>query len=256
MSRDYSDLGKFEYYGLNGDIIESTPKNENYRLTYTREITDEFYAGINLNVFSFDADLEGIDSRDKGSTFMIDIGVMKEIFENANKNISMSYSFGASMSNVTHSRLSVLSGSEVLPVIARIGASYELNILFPGTLWNTKFLNILLAVEYQNILNGEDYDGFKTGIEATLFELLSLRGGFYSLGLDTSPTCTNCKGKIQEVTYGAGINLPLQNLGITKIPAEFRFDLAVMPQPPMVNNPEDYDLGDYRVFNFTANVEF
>ncbi len=256
ISRDYSDWGKIEYYGQTGSIIESTPKNYNYRLTYSREITDEFYAGINLNLFGFDSDVFGL--RTEGSSVLAGIGVLKRIniFDAPKGDIQMDASFGASLFNVTSSKLDLSNQKEVLPVIVRVGGSYQLGVSIPGTPWNSKFLNILYAIEYQNVLNGEDYDGVKTGLELTLFELLSLRGGFYSLGLRDQSACSNCKGKIQEVTYGAGINLPLKNLGITNIPAEFRFDLAVMPHPSQVNNPEDFDFGDYRVFNFSANVEF
>lgn len=147
-----------------------------------------------------------------------------------------------------------------LPVISRLGASYDLRLNIPGSPWNTTFLKILYTLEYQEVLNATFYDGIKTGLELTLFEIFSLRGGFYALNNERVSSIEGWRyGNINEFTFGLGVIVPFKTIGVTKIPFTVKFDAAIMPQPAYITQRPTVAEENYKninIFNLIANIQF
>lgn len=261
ISRDYSDLGKISFYPHNSnELVEYTPFNDNYRLTFSRELFEGFYGGVNFNVFGYDFDdgVEPEEDYETGRTFFADLGALKRFNILENDVVKYRIDLGSSIFNFTQSTVNGL----VLPVTFRVGGSINIGVDVPLVSWSERMLNILYILEYQDVLNSKAFDGIKAGMELTFFNVISLRGGYFSIK-NRVPDLTNAgdykyKKLTSEFTYGAGINIPFKNFGITKTDIKLKIDLSVMPQPTPASpfyQREDIT-GDYRVFNFTASVPF
>lgn len=90
-------------------------------------------------------------------------------------------------------------------------------------------LRTLATIEYRKHLNGftsaaSDYYGF--GIEVTILELASLRGGGYL----SETAFFGYRGRL-ALRYGFGLSIPFQKLG-TSIPIRLQGDYAAVPADP------------------------
>lgn len=106
----------------------------------------------------------------------------------------------------------------------RVGTSYEY-FSFPREGRRLSPFGLLVVAEYRRILNDvapsdqRDFSG--VGFEARIYEIVSLRLGFYNLHSEHSDAATR---------YGAGVHAPLQKLGID-VPLEFKAEYGALSLP-------------------------
>lgn len=252
LSRDYFGLGEVDVvneFGVFQHRIK--PSLVNFRLTLSREMLPNFYAGVNFNLFrdkEYSAFL--IENRTK-SFFYADLGVLK-IFNIKGSGLNHKINIGSSIINLNYTSYEMDLGNEVhrfnLPVIFRIGAAYDLKINGSPVISNFTNYNFLLLTEYQNTLNAKRNYEIKSGFELSLFELLSLRMGYY---YQKESECDNCKNHLNEFTYGLGINIPIHKFLKTKFPLNIKFDYANLKQPSFVTDRNNR--GNFQVYNLKIN---
>ncbi len=218
----------------------------NVRLTVSSEIAKDLYAGLNLNTFW---PLEKYKHMSIGNSkgvlsdviVYFDLGVMKSFTKTYNKN-KHTLTIGLAFTNLNFAGYSVSDGDqrEALPVIFRAGASYY-------TILYKKGITFLADIEYEDVLNSQDFEGIHTGIEFGLFDLLFLRAGYYS---QDNRDCAECTERLNEFTYGAGLHLNL-------VPSGYRtwgikFDYTNLRQPQLYTNRSEPE----RFSSFTALLYF
>jgi len=222
----------------------------NYRLSIASEVFKDFFAGANFNLFrSYDETFFSIghDGASK-NVFYIDLGLIKS-FNFKAKKLSHIINLGSSIINVNSAKM---DGDYLkLPVIFRIGASYNLLIDNKDIVPGLRTYNFLITSEYQKLFNSDNYDGMKAGLELTLLELLSLRTGYYFQGIHD---CDNCKKNLSEFTFGFGINIPVEKLSKSDIPLNIKFDYTALEQPTYVTNIKNWN--DFHVYNLKLNWLF
>lgn len=110
------------------------------------------------------------------------------------------------------------------PRYLRVGLSYEYFTLLRDERRLTPF-GALVVAEYRRIVNdvassdSRDFSG--AGLEARIYEMVSLRLGFYNFHSEYSDAATR---------YGADVHAPLQKLGID-VPIEFSFEYSALCLP-------------------------
>jgi hypothetical protein len=206
-----------------------------YTVNYSREILNDFYAGINLSIF--------LPSRpvSKKTAYPIDIGLLKKfVIKNRGKSSTAhSVMLGSSLRNVSKARIHFYDDYYyTLPQIFRLGAGYSFS--FNGNLLikNSKTINAFIHLDYENVLNAYNMNAYRAGMEIELLEILSLRGGY-------------CEGNgiiadKNRFTYGAGIKLALSRYIEQKNNFTLFLDYASMKQ-----NAHDF-YGNLRNFQTIA----
>ncbi|MBK8981609.1 MAG: PorV/PorQ family protein [Ignavibacteria bacterium] len=258
FSRDYFTYGHEvvitdEFGNITGSY---EPYVTNYRLTLSSEVIKEFYVGLNLNLLKNNTGSEvsvGNERSNNGDVFYFDLGVIKSFNIKSGK-LNHLLNAGSSLINVNSASFSSVDASQKdkLPVIFRIGASYDLSIDDKNIISKLNSYNILLNLEYMDLFNSKYFAGFHSGMEFTFLEILSLRGGYYTQKI--TEECSNCKDKINEFTYGLGLNIPVRQLSENKIPLEVKFDYVNLKQPTTVNDFDDWK--NFQTFTFTAGWIF
>jgi len=137
------------------------------------------------------------------------------------------FSWGASIQNIG-TDFKINDQYYRLPKYLRIGFAYNLTVDNQNK-YNLKPFIYTLSAEYCNHLNPSKYeksekDYWKTGMEVSFFEILSLRIGGY-----TQPyrNIYGSKG-LPSFRYGLGLNVPLRLIGCDS-PASLSFDYAAIP---------------------------
>jgi hypothetical protein len=215
------------------------PKNENYALTFAAQPIKNLMVGLKVNHFRWTP-----NGSTSSSTFA-DFGVIKK-FELAEKEASMhTASLGASVSNFTTGKLEggwAIASLE-LPMIARIGANYQLT-LGKNSSGKLETLQLLLQGEYQGVINSVYETAVRFGGEITVKELISIRAGHYSELQDDFGYPINVTS-LSSFTYGLGVQIPLYKL--TGTPVNINIDYTLLPQPSHSLFAEDY--GNFTTLN-------
>ena len=228
-----------------------------YTLNYSREIIKDLSAGLNIAMVQMHFPPEGSGaSASTGTAYTLDLGVLKkfEIISASNKNLNHSVNIGSSIYNLTSTKISVADDAqkEALPVLFRIGTSYNLKLKGSGIIPNSNILELLTHIEYQNVLNS-DYDKmFKIGQEVTVAEIISLRCGYFSQKLDNFGYPSANADKQSQFTYGAGVKIPLGLIFKSKTPISLTVDYVNLEQPTFLAY-------DYKWENFSTvsvNLKF
>jgi len=225
-------------------------QNKTIVFSYGNKIFDGLTAGINVKLFDsklFFIVPTGNDERNSNTVFLVDVGILYNSSALINTEEVVSYlSLGISLQNfgTDYSKnFSQLADNQKLPRYFRAGFAYETNLMFGR---NTKTnVDILLTGEYKGYINpierqATNTDYWSAGIEATLFNIVSLRAGTlkspeYSILFDRNKF---------NFRYGAGINIPVAVLGLRN-PAVIKFDYSIIP----VNQVEFINAGaDGRTF--------
>ncbi len=235
ISRNHFTAGKqFDIINSEGNVIID---NANfapslYSLNISSQPLKNFFIGVNVNWLSWQiTDDKAIKS------LYFDFGIIKKIKFGQRETTHHSVNIGASIANFNFARMkSKFSGYEInaaIPVVSRFGANYQFH-------WNKKLLidtlntfRFMFQTDYQLLLNSDYYNGFHSGMEFTILEMLSLRIGYYienQASYYDSPTHGNM---ISEFTYGLGLQMPLNKL--TKIPMIINFDYTSLPQSEYLN---------------------
>ena len=275
LSADYFkysyDRTVYDEFG-NARVVSSDFSNTIYRLTLSSEVIKDLYVGLNLNLLNQDNGLsEFTVANEKGNgssnVFYFDLGVLKS-FKFNSKKLDQSISLGTSVINVNTATFSLIDAAqgEQLPVIFRLGASYDLSVNDRSISSKLKSYKFLVDAEYEDLFNSKYYGGFHGGFEFTFLEILSLRAGFYSqenvesmYSFDTTSGIFNINvGKsendISEFTYGLGLNIPIKQLTDGKTPIEIKFDYANLNQPSYKKDKDSP--GKFHVYTIIFKWEF
>ena len=259
FSRDYFTYGydviKTDEFGNITGTYE--PHYTNYRLTLSSEVIKDLFVGLNMNLFQPRlSDNEFTVGNETGSgnsdVFYVDLGVIKSL-NIKSKKLQHNFNFATSMINLNFAEVKMVDASQAdpLPVIFRLGASYNLLIEDMSIISKLRSYNILLNLEYEDLFNSKYYGGFHSGLEFTFLEMLSLRGGYYTQKIQE---CENCKDNLSEFTYGFGVNVPVNQLSKGKVPLEVKFDYVNLKQPSQINDKDDWN--NFHVYTFRASWIF
>ena len=246
LNRNHFTFGeKINYTDINGNILGTyTPYETNYCLTIASQPIKNLFLGLNTNYFIW-------QPLDKQTTALhFDFGAIKKFQFAQNETSGHSVNLGASIVNFNYGKIILdYNGNKIpedLPVIARLGANYQINLdkhLLIDTLNTFKFL---IQGEYQDVLNCKYESAIRTGCEIMLLEILSIRAGYYKEIEDDYGHSSVNYGQISAITYGFGLQIPLCKL--TKIPLNINLDYTSLPQPnystvyPRMDNFTTYNL--------------
>ncbi len=136
------------------------------------------------------------------------------------------------------SEIRSISGKEFsnsLPVIARAGASYRVE-LRKGWLTDTlPSLRFTALAQYDDDLTATDNTAIRFGGEVEVCGLIALRGGWFH---QTLPSSAQYASYQKEFTYGLGIILPIQALTKGRFPITASIDYTALPQPSTTTTKE------------------
>ncbi len=213
---------KFDYGKTQIVNVTEKPIIKKTNINFSSEINKNFLIGLSTNFFFW---RPGNSSSSK--TIFFDLGIIR-------KNIILnSLNFGISISNFNHSSTSTTFQNVYekfnLPVISRFALSYSHK--FGGKLskdTSVSPLEFFIQTEYQKIINSEFRSSIKFGCEMKIFNLFSLRGGWYKEKISDFGLPLINKNTLSSITYGLGFNLPLKK--IIHFPFNIQVDYVSLPQ--------------------------
>ena len=273
FSIDYFTYGLKQEYVITGENGEKTgtgtydPDITNYRITLSSEVIKGLFAGVNLNylhpdLFTDEFSVGNEKSGGNEDVFYFDLGVIKA-FEIKSKKLNQRINLGSSLINVNSAEYTVTDASQgdKLPVIFRIGAAYDLTIEDRNIISKLNSYKFLVNLEYDDLFNSKYFGGFNSGIEFTFLEMLSLRAGYYTQDFARKYVIIDSVGNatginysqktLSEFTYGAGINIPVNQLTKGKTPVELKLDYTYLKQPSYTDNQDSP--GKYHNFTIIFN---
>jgi len=219
----YSDkkIGGFSIskYSWGKGATPSSPENYHnaiHTLNYSRELGDGFYGGINLELvhLGYLSNSYYNSSYDQRSSdaVTVDVGFLKKIDLNKSesKNTVKIMQIGAAIYNLTGESIvnrSYEYSSLSLPVIFRLGASYNFKILeSEGNLKSSPFQSFT-HIEVETILNSKSSRAFKIGQEIIVSDFFILRGGMVSSRNTNFSYSDYREENSSDFTYGIGFKL-------------------------------------------------
>ncbi|MGE5498338.1 MAG: hypothetical protein ACM3Q2_09720 [Syntrophothermus sp.] len=203
------------------DILsEHKPESNIFMLNYSRNIINGLSAGVNINCFQ---DKLG---NNEFNSWTYDFGLLKK-FSFESEKINHGLYLGLSFTNFTNTKISISRTQyDYLPSILRLAAGYELDP--QSKIGDYQIFKALLTTQYMDLLNTDDYSHFQLGAEITLLEILKVRAGYFTMGLNNYGVVGDVK-RLNETTYGLGIELPFRK--ISNVPLNIRFDHTSLPFP-------------------------
>lgn len=208
-----------------------------YTLSYSLKITESFSLGANFNYF-YDEIPDGPADKSRVKTYPIDLGVLKQIPLYENNGQRQSLSIGSSLKNLNNSYVELAGEKQWLPSILRFAIAYEYAI-FKNTGSELDPLSVTAITEYQDVLNSGFYTSIKLGGEVRLYDLLSLRGGYFRESLDNASSF-NGLDKVGRFTYGFGLKLPFQKIIDKHLPIELIFSYTSLKQASFVRDFDNW----------------
>lgn len=239
---------------INGNIIAtSKPYNTNYALTASSNPIKNLYVGINVNLL-----LNKFIDTETFKSWTFDFGLIETIPLFKNKETLNELQLGASIKNFTFSKMKFdgeyyNSGLQELPVIARIGANYKFGSKRNSRYKDLRIIQVLALIEYQDLLNYKYLSAYRVGCEATIFEILALRIGYYIETIYDYNIPSNDDTR-KDFTYGVGINLPFDKLTNKNFPLNIKIDYTNLPQPTFGNSSFNWD--NLNSFGLSINYRF
>lgn len=245
----------FYYTGESGpNVLKKYQPSENiFMLNYSRNVIDGLSAGININYFQ---DKIGVGEV-SGWTF--DVGLLKKYSFESEK-INQDIYLGLGLTNFTNTEISYSNAnwktllplqSDYLPSIMRLAAGYEFQPKSKVT--GYQLIKVLFTTEYMDLLNSADNSQFQLGAELTLLEILKLRGGYFTMGIENYGVDRNVS-RLNEATYGLGIELPVKKFSNMTVPLTIRFDHTSLPFPTY--NLDHPGGKNCPVYTFSASYDF
>ncbi len=235
---DYGVVGLSRYHLSYGEMLlwnrkrqqveEFTPGVSMYALTMATDL-ECFFVGVNLKLIHR---RYGID--DNTNSGLADLGVLKNFSLQENGRIQQVAKGGASLFNFTYSSIGSSNQEDELPVIFRLGGSYQISLFEGAMLGNLRTFDALCHIEYQKLLNSKYRRGIKVDGELTLLEVVAFRYGHYREKIDDLGHPEANKNLLSENTYGFGVQIPLNQLSKSRIPPDLKFDMVRLTQPSYV----------------------
>jgi hypothetical protein len=171
-----------------------------------------------------------------------DIGLLKVLKLKPIGRMQQSVTIGSSISNFSNADAEVYEGyAEELPTVFRLGSSYSASWYRRSLSGSLRVLRLLAHLEYQDILGTRLRDAFKLGGEISIGEILALRLGYYWENIDDHGSPDTNKNKLNEMTYGIGINVPVHRYTRDKIPMDLSLDIVRLDQPDYTMFSRDWD---------------
>lgn len=232
-----------------------TPTTTFITVSYAKEIFTNLAIGLNFNFYSENL----LDTK----SYPVDIGLLKIIPIKREQENKQRLYFGVSIKNAFGSKINyssqiLMPGSsfkfsfeESLPIILRIGTSYELFLLKHHYLPNLYMFGVMFQIEYEDVLNDKYRTGIKFGSELSFFEIFYFRSGYYSFKV--GPGSVNGKKRLTDFTYGFGIRLPVDDFLKKRFPLAISFDLTSLKQPSYVREYNDWD--NFSIYSLNLNWE-
>jgi hypothetical protein len=208
-----------------------------YTLSYSLRVTESFSLGANFNYFYDEVPDEPAD-KSRVKTYPIDLGVLKQIPLYENNTRRQSLSIGSSIKNLNNSYVELAGEKQWLPSILRFAIAYEYTI-FKNSASELDPLSMTAIAEYQDILNSGFYTSIKLGSEIILYDLISLRCGYFKESLDNASSL-NGLDKVGRFTYGFGLQLPFQKIIDTHLPFELTFSYTSLKQESFVRDFDNW----------------
>lgn len=237
---------------IEGNIIdEKNMSIKNYTLTLASEPMERLYVGLNMNYFLCDL---AFDNPLK--TVYFDLGLIRKFILSENMANKHSASLAVSVCNLNSAKASGKAINDIdldesLPIIARYGANYQFSLDKKMLLTNLTTIGFLAQAEYQDLWNSGYHSSMRYGGEIRLLEILALRAGYYTEHIDDYGYPEVNKNKIEDFTYGFGVQVPLDKL--TNIPLRVNFDFASFPQTTYSHNISDSEWDNFTAYNLKVN---
>lgn len=239
LTYNFEKIGSFGlsryYIGSGLDRTDNDNFHYNlYTLNYSREVLDGFFAGANINILSAHHVAHVINSQYKSAeektALSFDFGLVKKFeFESSLLNRKEELTLGASLINASGTKVSVYYRDRDVPVIGRIGIGHSLNILKNNLVKNSHGFKIFTHAEFEKEFSGGRINMIKAGTDITLLDIVSLRGGFYHrFKQENTSAKTN-------LTYGAGLNIPVDKFFDGKYPVKINIDYVNLDQSGLEN---------------------
>ena len=210
-----------------GNIEKHIPTNSFYSLNLSSQPIKNLYVGLNTNYLIW----KPIDKT--ASSFFFDFGVIKRFEFGQKISTKHSINVGASITNLNSAKTTIEyngnKSEDKLPIISRYGMNYQFNLNKKWVSDTLTTLRIILQGDYQYLLNSDYHHGFHTGLELMFLDVLFTRIGYYKENLNDFGFPFANENEISEITYGFGLQIPLNKL--SKIPLNINFDYTYLPQP-------------------------
>lgn len=205
------------------ELDGSVPFSLSYTFSASSEFLDDWFAGVNIHAFQHKP-----GPNERAWTFYSDAGLLRKFkIEDPDRLFRHNISAGFSWINFSYSEYEI-SMRYKLPVIIKPAMSYAIGFNESLNYRNFDPARLLLHLEWQNVLNHDLYTSYRFGLEATLMEVLSLRGGFYS---ETRPDVNEEISRLDnKFTYGIGVFLPMQRLTGLDLPLDINIDFTLLSQ--------------------------
>lgn len=225
-----------------------------YTLNYSRELTNNFFAGVNLGLahINFPVSNPTTSTPEYKDALTIDIGLLKKIpLESSSKSLTQYITFGASGMNITSSSIkSTYIGDEnknLLPVVIRLAGSYDVKIKGNGLIPGGNIFESLTHLEYRNVTNSDYYKTFSFGEELTLTDIFIARFGYFTQTVEEESIYN--VGNQSKFTYGAGVKIPLNKIFEMKNSLNLNLDYVNMTQPTFSKMYTNWD--NFQTFGIT-----
>ena len=231
--------------GINQEPEKYTPGVSLYTFNYAKSFGSLLAVGVNFNIYQDKLNYE------TATAYPVDLGIKKTIQIIKTKHENRKMHFGLSIQNITNVTMDYydmfgtkIKNGVVFPVILRAGTAYQFSF-GPNTVLENRYkYGFLLNIEYEDVLNYSYKTAFKAGGEFSFLDLLFIRMGVYSLNM---PGGYWNKDRVTDITYGAGINLPIEYFVDMKYPLNIVINYLNMKQPSYI---VDYDKwGNYSTFS-------
>jgi hypothetical protein len=211
-----------------------------YTLTLAYTIKKWFSLGVNANLFEADF---GTGKSYRDSFF--ELGLSRDFNIVQNSELKDDLALGTQIKNIFNQSFSAIdeAQADAFPSIFRIGLSNTIEYTDTDIYENAYFLGFTLGFEYQDLLNSDNLTAYKIGGELSLFDMIFLRGGYFS----------ESEGKLTDCTYGLGLKLDFDIYIEDDFPLLLLIDFVSLEQPVYGSAPINW--GSFNTFSLIANYK-
>ena len=230
------------------------PKFTSYTFTLGIQPMQQLYIGVNFNYTQGHPLYGPYYSNQRPSGFSFDLGAIWRQELSEGKNHRQYVDGGVSLANTTFSEIhySSFAGFHQLPANLRLGAGWHYTMKNKQDADKPHLLDASVTTEFQTIIGYQYRTAYRAGAEILLYELLALRAGYYSESVNPdlfSGGTTLYKSQVGNLTYGAGLEVPLNKFTDGNIPLDIKFDFANLPSTTFLK--EKVDTKRYNSMNFS-----
>ena len=236
-----------------GQILGTFETNETlYTLNYARPLMKKLYAGININLAQFRVNKTT-------NSWPVDLALTQYFDIMKKEELQAQVALGAAFFNIFKAKMkyeekvSGISVENELPQFITLGLSGRLVYLGNSPFFGQDLFDVIVHIQYHNLYNASDHKAIQAGGELGLLQLLFLRLGYYKETLNTNGENSN-EDMLDEITWGFGLQLPVNELGLFDWPLVVGFDYTKLEQPSYSKVYTDWD--DFTVWNINIHMEF